>query len=207
MGLIRCLSAEIRLTDLDPRGSGVLLEGTDARSHSEPCSCAIAAYTPHNVLLRLLSEHCQLGTLCASSRMQLQGGLADDASDAYVRRILAACDETQVQQKFITRRPEKTSGVCPQHMPALYSASRCGAHQHGGQGGRLGEVEVLAGQPPPGEAGAALQRLALRKLRNATGALLPVIVRLERLGLWQAGTCSQQVQPVRPRLLFATASH
>ena len=77
VGLIRCLSAEIRLTDLDPRGSGVLLEGTDARSHSEPCSCAITAHTPHNVLLHLLSEHCQLGILCASFQMQLQGKLAE----------------------------------------------------------------------------------------------------------------------------------
>ena len=66
---------------------------------------------------------------------------------------------------------------------------------------------ILAGQPPPGEAGAALQRLALRKLRNAARALLPVIVRLERLGLWQAGTCSQQAQPVRPLSFFATVSH
>ena len=113
MGLIRCLSAEIRLTDLDPRGSGVLLEGTDARSHSEPCSCAITAHTPHNVLLHLLSEHCQLGILCASLQVQLQGELADDAFDACVRRISAACDEVQIRQKVITRRPEKTSVVCP----------------------------------------------------------------------------------------------
>lgn len=62
---MRCLSAEIRLTDLDPRGSGVLLEGTDARSHSVLCSCAVAAHVPHDVLLHLPSEHCQPGNVCA----------------------------------------------------------------------------------------------------------------------------------------------
>lgn len=80
------------------------------------------------------------------------------------------------------------------------------AHQHGGQGGCLGEVEVLAGQPPPGEAGAALQGLALRKLRKAC-PLLPVIVRLQGLGLWQAWTYSQQRQLVRSRSCSATASY
>ena len=82
---------------------------------------------------------------------------------------------------------------------------RVRAHQHGGQGGRLREGEILARQPPPSEAGAALQGLALGELRDAARALLPVIVRLERLGLRQAGTCGQQAQLVRTRSFLAAA--
>ena len=55
VGLMRCLSAEIRLTDLDARGSGVLLEGIDTRSHSVLCSCTITAQAPKDALLHALS--------------------------------------------------------------------------------------------------------------------------------------------------------
>ena len=98
MGLIRCLSV-IRLTDFDARGSGVLLEGTDARSHSVLCSCAVTAQARQDMLLHWLSEHCQMGDVCAYLQEQLQGALADDASDHGWGRIPKACSAVQLSRK------------------------------------------------------------------------------------------------------------
>ena len=62
------------------------------------------------------------------------------------------------------------------------------AHHNGGEGAGLREIEVLAGVAPAGEAGAALQGLGLREV-GQTLALVSVIVRLQRLRLWQTGAC------------------